>query len=191
MKLQIKNFYYAATLMIRWLNHVASLSERGFMLHMQFKKWLHIYRSDNKIMLCEDWTYKLLSCCINYYQSRNLIMLVSHLCCVIINELTHLCCVILDQVIDEYTTGQTANLYLDLVWQEATHTFSGYPPGVRIVSFSSKGQYFSMLRFYATMTYLKNKIWVTVVYRPLTMVWSSDGCRPKWLITSIRITNLC
>ena len=48
--------------------------------------------------------------------------------------------VFLPQVVDEYTTGEIGSVYNDQKWTEVSHTFRNYGPGVRIVSFSSKGE---------------------------------------------------
>ena len=48
--------------------------------------------------------------------------------------------VFLPQVVDEYTTGEIGSVYNDQKWTEVSYTFKNYGPGVRIVSFSSKGE---------------------------------------------------
>ncbi|WAR23121.1 Y7407-like protein [Mya arenaria] len=44
------------------------------------------------------------------------------------------------QVISEYSTGQLGTIYKECQWQKASHTFTGYGPGVTIVGFTSKGK---------------------------------------------------
>ncbi|XP_052774907.1 uncharacterized protein LOC128213338 [Mya arenaria] len=43
-------------------------------------------------------------------------------------------------VISEYSTGQLGTIYKECQWQKASHTFTGYGPGVTIVGFTSKGK---------------------------------------------------